>query len=103
MYVENSEGKKMINYANGCIEDPRLFYFEDELYLSAACRAFPPGPYWDHDDPVQCMPEWALNENHDMGTAVTENSTVTLLFKVNIDALKAKKLRQHIHSSQAVA
>ena len=90
MYVENLEGKKLINYANGCIEDPRLFYFEEELYLSAACRTFPPGPYWDHDDPVQCMPEWALKEDHGMGIAVTENSTVTLLFKVNLDALKIK-------------
>jgi len=80
-----------INYANGCIEDPRLFYFEDQLYLSAACRIFPPGPYWEKDDPAQCMPGWALDNTHGLGNAVTKNSTVTLLYKVNLEALKTKK------------
>ena len=89
LLTKNIFGQDCINYANGCIEDPRLFYFEDELYLSAACRAFPPGPYWDHDDPVQCMPGWAVNNDHNLGAAVTENSTVTLLYKVNLNALKA--------------
>ncbi len=88
LYCENSEGQQVINYANGCIEDPRLFYFEDEIYLSVACRAFPPGPYWDHDDPVQCMPEWAVSGDHPYGKAVTENSTVTLLYKVDLDSIK---------------
>ena len=90
MMTENINHNKVINYANGSTEDPRLFYFEDELYLSTACRPFPPGPYWDHDDPVQCMPEWAVNNEHDFGTAITENSTVTLLYKVNLDTLKAR-------------
>jgi predicted GH43/DUF377 family glycosyl hydrolase len=90
LMVKDAFGRESVNYANGCIEDPRLFYFEEELYLSAACRAFPPGPYWDHDDPVQCMPEWALDESHGLGTAVTENSTVTLLFKVDLEALKSQ-------------
>ena len=87
MFTINICGKKIINYANGCIEDPRLFYFEDKLYLSAACRAFPAGPYWEHDDPQQCMPDWAVSSNHNMGKAITENSTVTLLFEVNLPAL----------------
>ncbi|MFA6814737.1 MAG: hypothetical protein WCS73_00380 [Lentisphaeria bacterium] len=90
LLTKNISGQDCINYANGCIEDPRLFYFEDELYLSAACRAFPPGPYWDHDDPVQCMPEWAVNKRHNLGSALTENSTVTLLYKVNLNALKTQ-------------
>ena len=90
LLTQNIFGKACINYANGCIEDPRLFYFENELYLSAACRAFPPGPYWDHDDPIQCMPEWAVNNEHEFGKAITENNTVTLLYKVNLDALKTK-------------
>ena len=94
LLVKDILGRDCINYANGCIEDPRLFYFEDELYLSAACRAFPPGPYWDHDDPVQCMPEWALKNEHKLGVAVTENSTVTLLYKVNLDALKTKNYKE---------
>jgi len=90
LWVKNISGQDCINYANGGIEDPRLFYFEDELYLSAACRAFPPGPYWEHDNPQQCMPDWAVNNEHSLGVAVTENSTVTLLYKVNLDALKNK-------------
>lgn len=89
IFTENIAGQHCVNYANGCIEDPRLFYFENELYLSAACRAFPPGPYWEHDDPVQCMPEWAVNNAHDLGAAITANNTVTLLYKVNLEALKA--------------
>jgi predicted GH43/DUF377 family glycosyl hydrolase len=88
--VKNIFDQYCTNYGNGCIEDPRLFYFENELYLSAACRAFPPGPYWDHDDPVQCMPDWAVNGEHGLGAAITENSTVTLLYKVNLDALKTR-------------
>ena len=94
LLVKDILGQDCINYANGCIEDPRLFYFEDKLYLSAACRAFPPGPYWDHDDPVQCMPEWALKNEHKLGAAVTENSTVTLLYKVNLNALKTKNYKE---------
>jgi len=84
-------GNKLVNYANGCIEDPRLFYFENELYLSVACRAFPPGPYWEHDDPVQCMPEWVFNTEHNYGKAVTENSTVSLLYRVDLNNLKKGK------------
>ncbi len=84
-----NHGHKGVNYANGCIEDPRLFVFEGELYLSVACRAFPPGPYWDHDDPTQCMPGWGLGINNGLGTAVRQNATVTLLYKVNLEKLKA--------------
>ena len=77
-----------INYTNGCIEDPRLFYFENRLYLSAACRVFPPGPYWEKDDPRQCMPEWAKDDVN-IKRAVRENYTVSVLFKVNLSALAA--------------
>lgn len=78
----------MFDYANGCIEDPRLFYFENELYLSVACRAFPPGPYWEIDEPTQCMPDWAKLESAKFGCAVTQNLTVTMLYKVDLEALK---------------
>lgn len=87
--TQDINGNKLINYANGCIEDPRLFRFEDETYLSVACRAFPPGPYWEHDDPLQCMPEWALDKDHGLGDAVSSNSTVTLLYKVDTGGLRA--------------
>ena len=88
LYTVNLYGEKVFNYANGCMEDPRLFYFEDELYLTAACRTFPPGPYWEHDDPVQCMPDWVRNSS--LGKAVKENYTVTLLYKVDLPELQAK-------------
>ena len=88
LYIQNINDEKVFNYANGCIEDPRLFYFEDELYLTVACRTFPPGPYWEHDDPVQCMPDWV--QKSDLDRAVKENYTVTLLYKVNLQELKNK-------------
>ena len=75
--------------ANGCIEDPRLFYFENKLFLSVACRVFPPGPYWEHDQPDQCMPEWAKRE--DMPAFVRKNTTVSLLYRVELEALKEKR------------
>lgn len=86
-FVKNScRGRRMFDYANGCIEDPRLFFFEGELFLTVACRAFPPGPYWEHDDPQQCMPEWA-RQCQTLGRAVMQNDTVTMLYRVNLRKL----------------
>lgn len=65
-------------FSNGCIEDPRLFYLEEQCCLTVACRMFPPGPYWKKDDPEQCMPDWA---------AGMENPTVNLLYQVDLQAL----------------
>ena len=87
--LQSFRNGKMADYANGCIEDPRLFYFENELYLTVACRAFPPGPYWDHDDPVQCMPYWAFDKSK-YPPSITENRTVTLLYKVDFNELKKR-------------
>lgn len=89
LFVRNVDGERILNYTNGCIEDPRLFYFENELYLTVAGRAFPPGPYWEKDDPVQCMPQWALSSTHGLGDAVTENNSVSVLFKVDLARLAA--------------
>ncbi|MBN2641890.1 MAG: hypothetical protein JXR78_09565 [Victivallales bacterium] len=79
-----------VNYANGCIEDPRLFYFEEQLYLSAACRVFPPGPYWEKDDPKQCMPDWIFSRSGNLKRAVKENYTVSVLYKVNLNELASQ-------------
>jgi len=87
IYITNYKGDKVVNYANGCIEDPRLFYVEDGCYMTAACRMFPPGPYWINDDPAQCCPEW-INGDHPFGRAATENVTVTVLYKVDLTALE---------------
>lgn len=88
MYITNYKGEKVVNYANGCIEDPRLFYVEGKCYMTAACRMFPPGPYWINDDPVQCCPEWTKGE-HPFGLGAVENVTVTVLYEVNLDALES--------------
>ena len=85
MYVENGKGERVIAYHNGCIEDPRLFFIEDECYLTLACRTFPAGPYWIHDEPTQCTPEWALDPACSLG--VHKNPTVNVLYKVDLDAL----------------
>lgn len=87
IYITNVNGEKVVNYANGGVEDPRLFYFEDGCYLITACRMFPPGPYWEHDEPMQCAPAWAREEGHPFGKAATENYTVNVLWKVNLQKL----------------
>ncbi len=83
-------GESVFDYANGCIEDPRIFPFEGKIYLSVACRAFPPGPYWLKDDPLQCMPAWACDPAHGFGSAVSANTTVSLLFELNLEKLAAR-------------
>ena len=90
LWVEDEQGGRMPNYANGCIEDPRLFSFEGSIHLSVACRMFPPGPYWQHDDPMQCAPEWAAQGEHGLGLAASANITVSVLFRVDLDALNRR-------------
>jgi beta-1,2-mannobiose phosphorylase / 1,2-beta-oligomannan phosphorylase len=90
IYVLNVEGRRMIDYSNGCIEDPRLFWLEGKLYLSVACRMFPPGPYWERDEPTQCCPEWTREKSHPFGRAARENVTTTVLYQVDLDRLKAR-------------
>jgi hypothetical protein len=86
LYITNACGERAINYANGCIEDPRLFWLEGELFLSTACRMFPPGPYWLNDEPTQCAPAWIIADHH-FGRAVRENLTVSVLWKVDLQRL----------------
>ena len=91
IYVKDYKGRKTVNNANGCIEDPRLFYFENECYVIAACRMFPPGPYWEHDEPTQCAPDWISTEVNPFGKAASENVTVNVLFKVDLEMLAKKQ------------
>ena len=92
IYVENVYGEKVPDYSNGCIEDPRVFFIEGKCYLNTACRMFPPGPYWDHDAPEQCMPEWALTEENIFGTR--ENPTVNVLYELDLKALSVKDYKK---------
>jgi len=88
LWIENGKGEKVPNYTNGCIEDPRLFWVEGECYCTAACRMFAPGPYWIHDEPTQCAPEWAKGEENPFMTQ--KNQTVTVMYKVDLEALAEK-------------
>jgi beta-1,2-mannobiose phosphorylase / 1,2-beta-oligomannan phosphorylase len=90
IFVTDYKGRKVVNYANGCIEDPRFFYFEGECYITTACRMFPPGPYWEHDEPSQCCPEWIKTEKNPFGKAASENVTVNVLLRVDLTELAKK-------------
>lgn len=88
MWLTNGRGEKVPNYINGCIEDPRLFWVEDECYCAVCGRTFPAGPYWDHDEPTQCMPAWALADDSPIGNQ--SNVTTTVLYKVDLNHLAKK-------------
>ncbi len=88
MWIINGRGERVPNYHNGCIEDPRLLFIEGECYCIIAARTFPAGPYWEHDDPVQCMPEWAKRPDSPIGNQ--GNVTTTVLYKVDLSALAVK-------------
>lgn len=88
IWVSNGNGEKVPAYHNGCLEDPRLFFIEDQCYLTLACRMFPPGPYWEQDIPTQCAPDWALSD--DSPFFIGDNYTVTVLYKVDLKALGNK-------------
>lgn len=94
LYVTDPDGRRVVNHANGCVEDPRLFHVEGELYLSCACRMFPPGPYWEGLELNCCTPDWALSGDHDFGMAATANVTVSVLYRVDLDALRAGRYEQ---------
>ena len=86
IHIINEKGQRLVNYANGCIEDPRLQFIDGACYMTVACRMFPPGPYWENDDSVQCMPEWAKEGDNPYGTQ--RNPTVNVLYRVNLQALE---------------
>lgn len=88
--TKNVWGETCVDYSNGCVEDPRMFWMEGECYVLVACRVFPPGPYWLHDEPTQCAPAWAKDSaTTKLGKAATENVTVNVLLKVDLEKLSA--------------
>ena len=90
IYIQNADGETVVNHANGCIEDPRLFFLEGACYLIAACRLMPPGPYWLHDEPAQCAPTWIKTAENPFGLAAADNVTVNVLFRVDLPRLGKK-------------
>ncbi|MFC0213002.1 hypothetical protein ACFFK0_11140 [Paenibacillus chartarius] len=97
IYITDIRGSRVRDYANGCIEDPRIFPVEGELYVSAACRLFPPGPYWliDQEPSVDTrgdyVPEWVHEGEDPFRAAARSNNTVTVLFKLDLDKLKERR------------
>jgi hypothetical protein len=89
MYVINCDGERVVNHANGCIEDPRLFFLEGQCYMIVACRLMPPGPFWINDEPTQCGPDWVRGPNP-FGKAASANVTVNVLYKVDLERLARK-------------
>lgn len=94
LYLTRADGRRVVNHANGCIEDPRLFWMDGKLLLISPCRMFSPGPYWEHDEPMQCAPPWAKAGDHPFGPAASENVTVNVLFDVDLEALKNRRYAQ---------
>ncbi len=92
--VQTAFGTISLDYANGCIEDPRLFWLEGVCHMIVACRMFPPGPYWIHDDPMQCAPDWARLPDAPGGRAARENVTVNVLYRVDLEALRTGRYGQ---------
>lgn len=87
MYITDVYGNRVVNYANGCIEDPRIFYLEGQTYLTAACRMFPPGPYWEGDKRRDNLPDWAMNPDNTFGTTAYRNDTTTVLYRLDVEKL----------------
>lgn len=90
MYIQDINGNRVVNYANGCIEDPRIFELDGKYYLTTACRMFPPGPYWEGDKRRDNLPDWAMQEDNPFGTAAYRNDTTTVLFQLDLDRLKSQ-------------
>ena len=94
MYVTNTVGERVLNYANGCIEDPRLFTVEGNLYLTVACRLFPPGAYWEGDKRRDNLPDWAEDPDNWIGQLANRNDTVTVLYEVDLPALASGRYEE---------
>jgi predicted GH43/DUF377 family glycosyl hydrolase len=96
IWVTDLTGQRVRDYANGCIEDPRIFPIEGELYVSVACRMFPPGPYWMGDQVPSVMtrydyvPDWTNTGEGHFYDVCRNNDTVTVLYKLDLAKLKER-------------
>ncbi|MDF2922298.1 MAG: hypothetical protein K0R57_1212 [Paenibacillaceae bacterium] len=100
VYITDINGNKVRDFSNGCIEDPRIFPVEGELYVSVACRMFPPGPYWlaDQKPPVntrfEYVPEWVNTDDDSFSLTCRDNNTVTVLYKLDLEKLKERRYEE---------
>ncbi len=86
LWITDGRGRRVPNYINGCIEDPRLFFLEEECYCTVAGRPFPPGAYWAHAAGNN-IPDWAGDPASPLGNI--KNVTTSVLYKVDLKALAA--------------
>lgn len=93
IHIKNSLGDTVVNYSNGGMEDPRLFRIDNKVYLTVACRMFPPGPYWKNDDPIQCVPDWVFTDQNQYGEAAKNNYTVNVLYQVDLTKLSERNYK----------
>lgn len=92
LYLTDREGNRVLNYVNGCMEDPRIFEVEGQLYVTVAGRIFPPGPYWDlNPEGTINTPEWALNKERFFGTEESMDNTTSVLYQLNLEELKKQQ------------
>jgi len=100
IWIQDVKGRRVRDYSNGCIEDPRIFPIEGELYISVACRMFPPGPYWmeDQDPPVitryDYVPDWVGEGKGPFYEVCRTNHTVTVLYKLDLPKLKQRRYEE---------
>ncbi|MFD2876118.1 hypothetical protein ACFTAO_09385 [Paenibacillus rhizoplanae] len=75
------------------------FYIGNELYVTVACRAFSPGPYWlSSQQPLvqtrfEYVPDWifAGEKTDPFIQSARANDTVSVLYKLNLAKLKERK------------
>ncbi|MCR5754685.1 MAG: hypothetical protein K6G30_07735 [Acetatifactor sp.] len=82
MYIRDDSGQLAVNYANGCVEDPRIFSLDGQWYLTVAGRMFPPGPYWEGNKRMDNLPDWAMYPDNPFGTTAYRNDTTTVLYRL---------------------
>lgn len=94
-FIEQSfRDGRMFDYANANLEDPRLFFFEGRCYMTIACRPFPTGAYWARKPfhlPAWLRKEQELGEHSCLDAATRNNQTVTMLYRVDFDALRQRR------------
>ena len=89
LYTTNIYGEKVVNYANGTIEDPRLTIIDGKCYMTVACRFIPLPQMWKNPNLRYFVGEWAKNkESNPFGKVADLNLTVSVLYEVNLDALE---------------
>lgn len=88
IYIKDDQGNMVMNYTNGCLEDPRIFQIEGQYYITIAGRMFPPGPYWNlYPEGVENVPAWVGREDDPTGLKKKIQNTTSSLYKLDLKSL----------------